>query len=75
MDGENHGKPYEQMDDLGVPLFSETSSWTPMNLQGPKVRVLSQHLPISPPVLHLSDLPALSQMWNSKPPWKWQETN
>ena len=25
MDGENNGKPYEQMDDLGVPLFSETS--------------------------------------------------
>ena len=24
MDGENNGKPYEQMDDLGVPLFSET---------------------------------------------------
>ena len=25
MDGENHGKPYEQMDDLGgcFPLFSE----------------------------------------------------
>ena len=23
MDGENHGKPYEQMDDLGVPLFLE----------------------------------------------------
>ena len=27
MDGENNGKPYEQMDDLGVPLFSETSIW------------------------------------------------
>ena len=26
MDGENHGsKPYEQMDDLGIPLFLETS--------------------------------------------------
>ena len=26
MDGENNGKPYEQMDDLGEnPLFSETS--------------------------------------------------
>ena len=24
MDGENSGKPYEQMDDLGVPLFLET---------------------------------------------------
>ena len=24
MDGENNGKPYEQMDDLGVPLFFET---------------------------------------------------
>ena len=23
MDGENNGKPYEQMDDLGVPLFLE----------------------------------------------------
>ena len=21
MNGENHGKPYEQMDDLGVPLY------------------------------------------------------
>ena len=27
MDGENNGKPYEQMDDLGVPLFSETPNW------------------------------------------------
>ena len=25
MDGENNGKPYEQIHDLGVPLFSETS--------------------------------------------------
>ncbi len=24
MDGENNGEPYEQMDDLGVPLFLET---------------------------------------------------
>ena len=24
MDGENNGNPYFQMDDLGVPLFSET---------------------------------------------------
>ena len=24
MDGENNGKPYEQMDDLGVPLCLET---------------------------------------------------
>ena len=24
MDGEKNGKPYEQMDDLGVPLFLET---------------------------------------------------
>ena len=24
MDGENNGKPYEQMDDLRVPLFLET---------------------------------------------------
>ena len=32
MDGENKGKPYEQMDDLGVPLFLETpmsSGWRP----------------------------------------------
>ena len=29
MDGENHGsKPYEQMDDLGVPLFMETPLYT-----------------------------------------------
>ena len=26
MDGEYNGKPYEQMDDLGVPLFLETSN-------------------------------------------------
>ena len=25
MDGLFHGKPYEQMDDLGVPLFLETT--------------------------------------------------
>ena len=24
MDGENNGKPYEQMDDLGISLFLET---------------------------------------------------
>ncbi len=24
IDGENNGKPYEQMDDLGVPLYLET---------------------------------------------------
>ena len=27
MDGENNGKPYEQMDDLGVALFLETPIW------------------------------------------------
>ena len=27
MDGENNGKPYEQMDDLGVALFLETPSY------------------------------------------------
>ena len=27
MDGENNGKPYEQMDYLGVPLFLETPIW------------------------------------------------
>ena len=28
MDGENNGKPYEQMDDLGVPFFVEMAiSW------------------------------------------------
>ena len=27
MDGENNGKPYFLMDDLGVPLFSETATW------------------------------------------------
>ena len=26
MDGENNGKPYEQMDDLGVPLLLETAT-------------------------------------------------
>ena len=28
MDGLYHGKPYEQMDDLGVPLFLETPIYT-----------------------------------------------
>ncbi len=29
MDGENNGKPYEQMDDLGVfPLFLETAIYS-----------------------------------------------
>ena len=28
MDGENNGKPYEQMDDLGgFPIFLETPNW------------------------------------------------
>ena len=27
MDSENHGKPYEQMDDLGVPVFLEAPIW------------------------------------------------
>ena len=27
MDGLFHGKSYEQMDNLGVPLFSETPTW------------------------------------------------
>ena len=27
MDGENNGKPYEKMDDLGIPLFLETLIW------------------------------------------------
>ena len=38
MDGENHGKPYEKMDDLGVPLFSETPIWSyPSTFFGPVV--------------------------------------
>ncbi len=28
MDGENNGKPYEEVDDLGVPLFLETPKWS-----------------------------------------------
>ena len=40
MDGKNNGKPYEQMDDLGVPLFLETLAYfvlgTAVHLQ-PKV--------------------------------------
>ena len=28
MDGENNGKPYVQMDDLGVPLFLETPRYS-----------------------------------------------
>ena len=31
MDGENNRKPYEQMDDLGVPLFLETAIFTEFN--------------------------------------------
>ena len=31
MDGLFHGKPYEQMDDLGVPLFLETPIWGEKN--------------------------------------------
>ncbi len=27
MDGENNGKPYEEMDDLGVIPILETSNW------------------------------------------------
>ncbi len=29
MDGENNGKPYEQMDDLGgnTPIFGSTPTW------------------------------------------------
>ena len=27
MDGLFHGKPYEQMDDLGIPVFLETPIW------------------------------------------------
>ena len=29
MDGENNGTPYEEMDDLGVPLFLEIPIYTP----------------------------------------------
>ena len=32
MDGENKGKPYEQMDDLGVPIFLETPTCTCVNI-------------------------------------------
>ena len=34
MDGENNGKPYERMDDLGVPLFLETLLWELCLLEG-----------------------------------------
>ena len=39
MDGENNGKPYEQMDDLGgfYPLFSETSMYVISHLDGGEV--------------------------------------
>ena len=33
MDGENNGKPYEQMDDLGVPLFLQTPKFHCFNLK------------------------------------------
>ena len=49
MDGENNGKPYEQMDDLGVPLFSETSTWI-LWVRFPKtaqICFLTQELPSS----------------------------
>ena len=32
MDGENKGKPYEQMDDLGVALFLETPIYLHMHV-------------------------------------------
>ncbi len=32
MDGLFHGKPYEQMDDLGVPLFLETPKYHSVSL-------------------------------------------
>ena len=31
MDGENNGKPYVEMDDLGVPLYLETPIYTQMS--------------------------------------------
>ena len=36
MDGENKGKPYEQMEDLGIPLFtgSELWSWADIHVFG-----------------------------------------
>ena len=39
MDGENNGKPYEQMDDSGgfFPLFSETSMYVISHLDGGEV--------------------------------------
>ncbi len=34
MDGENNGKPYEQMDDLGVPLFlKKIMDWLVITLE------------------------------------------
>ena len=44
MDGENHRKPYEQMDDLGVPLFLETPKYVSNiyeHLQLPKTQLTS----------------------------------
>ena len=35
MEGENNGKPYEQIDNLGVPLFLETPIWFPSKLLQP----------------------------------------
>ncbi len=42
MDGENNGKPYEQMDDLGVPLFLETAILQDLNTKTKKKTTLSK---------------------------------
>ena len=43
MDGENNGNPYFLMDDLGVPLFSETPIKT-----SHQVRPFGSRFPITP---------------------------
>ena len=36
MDGENNGKPYFLMDDLGIPLFLETPKYTHLMIHEPR---------------------------------------
>ena len=46
MDGENNGKPYEQMDDLGgFPIFSETPIYS--HLESSVLQIYHKHRPLA----------------------------
>ncbi len=61
MDGENNGKPYEQMDDLGVPLFLET----PILFQIWTCQKSGQNFTLMDPVF-----PSVSLFFQNHGPWK-----